>query len=677
MEKQPGSRNTVALLVFVAFANLFLFHNLGSLGLALIFLGIFVFKLIIFFKPSLYSKLITPLISISAIVAVLLFTLIFRSQEFVLFISVINLLLILALTTYLLATEVPFVASLLEFFEVPIRLFGGYLRGAANRRLALPFIADNKNSWLSKIKPILIGLLVAVPILLVLISLFSSADPIYASYIKKLLSFNFSAEFIQRIIFSVILGLLTVPILALTISRRQPLLTNFFYNKAKSFLQEMTVVMSLVALVIGSFLIVQWQYIFVSVPKETQLVDYGVKTYSEYVQKGFAELLFISAIIYGLLWLGLIVMRSKKEVEKNILKWVQIVVLIEFAIFIASIFRRIWLYQAHHGWSLVRLYGGFFLIWIAFIATTLLLRHFYKTYWVKIEAIGTAVLLVIFCFFNAESFIIHNHPPTVNNRIDYVYLSRMSADGTDGWFKAYDFAKETLEKYQNNAFLDKDARRDIFYAGIIVQELLYKSYDLDKKYASENELHDIKRQLVADRKEAYWDILLKLEASASVAFARATPQDQKTPIETEYENAKFRAIEFDKALEKLTAPLDTKQNYPDVDIDRDYYPDFDTYGCKLIDYARAFEPGGSSCKHSFISIYGWNKKYEPRSFQDRLFEYNAAESRAHRLLSAKITISELLQLSNQYFDLHNKILTQQDGERGVEVDISFETPFLY
>jgi hypothetical protein len=123
--------------------------------------------------------------------------------------------------------------------------------------------------------------------------------------------------------------------------------------------------MTLVGITVGAFLIVQWPYIFAHVAAETDLSQFGVATYSEYVKRGFIELLFISGILYSLLWVGLLTLRSKKEKTFHALQIIQSGVIVLFSIFLLSIARRILLYWDLHGLSLIRIYGGVFLLWIA------------------------------------------------------------------------------------------------------------------------------------------------------------------------------------------------------------------------------------------------------------------------------------------------------------------------
>ncbi|KKU44898.1 MAG: hypothetical protein UX62_C0046G0025, partial [Microgenomates group bacterium GW2011_GWA2_46_7] len=99
---------------------------------------------------------------------------------------------------------------------------------------------------------------------------------------------------------------------------------------------------------------------------------------------------------------------------------------LEFVVFISSIFRRVWLYQSYHGLTLARLYGLVLLTWVVGMMATMGLRYLYQNMrWVKVEIAWMVIVVFGSITLNMESLIIQD-PPTVNGRVDYVYLSRLS-----------------------------------------------------------------------------------------------------------------------------------------------------------------------------------------------------------------------------------------------------------
>ena len=679
-----------SLITFVLFCNLFFFQAIGSFGLSLLLLGLLLFILAIFWNKSAFTKFLPAIAIFTGFELFLFLSIASRAQGFVQFGLIVSSFAIGALLVYLLASSQTFVRSFLELFETPIKLGLGYLQNATQVRIKFPELGQRNYPWLKTIKPMATGLLISIPILIILINLFSSADPIYGSYVKKIFTIDLEWFFSERIVLRAIISLALVafflPFLGLKITQSIPFLSRMVYGKTRELTQEMTIVMSLVAVTLASFLVIQWQYIFVSVPKETDLHQFGVKTYSEYVQRGFFELILISLVLYALIWIGLVTIRIAGERKGALLRWVQILVLGEFGIFVLSIFRRIYLYQLHHGWSLVRLYGGFFLLGITFFAITLLLRHFYEKRWVIVEGVGVLVLLTLFSLFNAEHFIATTHPPTVNNRIDFVYLSRMSADGTAGWQQAYTYANEILAKdYQGK--INHDDRRSIFYAGVIINELLAQHDRLIKRYANESEWLAYKKAVLTEFSNEHRLVVNELMASVSAERMTLVPDYGKTTTSTVLETA----LEFQKKLDEglMNFPEkqpDHKQTYIFLTINAPVYPQFGVAPCALPDILLTFTSGpiyypyspnyAHACERSF---YRFNEAKITDIYEtglDKLFRINFSDQNAYLILREQIPVDQLLQLSHRYFSLRQQILTQPDGERSVDVDVSFTTPFL-
>lgn len=471
-------RKSLGISVFVLYLNLFLFHKGGSVSYILQIFGGLGFLVYIFGfsggkKPE--WKLITGFTIFEILGSLVL---LIRANSLVNTIYFLTNFALLGYLTYLFSTEIPFFRSLLELLLSPIYLFKSYVK--CGSQLAAAVLsgeippagksANRLNKKLSDMKPVILGFVIAVPVIFILVTLLRLADPIYASYVNRLLDFigrlfrgDLWNMLYQRGIFSFIFLIILSPFLLL--GRKSEFRPPISLPKPDFLVTEMTVVMSLVAFILGSFLVIQWPYIFVKVAVETSLSKYGVATYSEYVKRGFWELLMVSIFVYGLVWIGLYVYRNRKTIKdkdignnggkltdkiflltnfirNNNLLSMQVIVLAEFFLFILSIFRRIWLYQAYHGWSLGRLYGGILLVWITGLVLFVLLRHFMNKRFVVFESLFAIVILAFIGIFNAENFIVVNHPPTVNKRIDYIYLSRMSADGYEGWKRSFDYAKK-------------------------------------------------------------------------------------------------------------------------------------------------------------------------------------------------------------------------------------------
>ena len=109
-----------------------------------------------------------------------------RAQGFVQFVLVVGVFTLLALLLYLLSHNIAFVRSLAELVCVPFSLVLNYIKSVfsilnniLSGQVKLPKL---KSSVLSKWAPYATGLLVGIPVVFILVHLFSLADPIFKAY---------------------------------------------------------------------------------------------------------------------------------------------------------------------------------------------------------------------------------------------------------------------------------------------------------------------------------------------------------------------------------------------------------------------------------------------------------------------------------------------------------------
>jgi hypothetical protein len=265
---------------------------------------------------------------------------------------------------------------------------------------------------------------------------------------------------------------------------------------------EALMVVGSVALVMAVFLIVQFRYLFAAVP-EADLHQFGVNTYSEYVRKGFGELLVVGVLIYSVVGGSLLVYRQKdgETASKRSLKTANYVLLSEGAIFVASIFRRILLYQAEHGLTRIRIYGSVFLVMLLALMVILALRHIYnRQRWYLMEWAAMIMAVVWLGLINVDHLIAKVYPPTVNKEIDYVYIARLSADGVAGWIDVYDHSHEVVNRpgWLSKTELTDAEAREVFYVRQQTM-MLYQNYlHLALKYGSKEDIEALKTYRVVD-----------------------------------------------------------------------------------------------------------------------------------------------------------------------------------
>ncbi len=633
-----------AVLLFILFFNLFLFYPWGPVAHVSQRIGFLVLLLALFHRTIFHASSINGTLTYIAVLGISCIGLILRSSSFPTFLlhatSLVTLLLFLyeyTVTTYA-------IRSLMELCLIPLRTGFEYLNSVV-RILAAAFAAKESRQTASSTRSpyrhmarsLLVGILLGLPAVFILSALFSSADPIFGKFIEQstrwlqnLLNADTWERLIARAVLSFVLFGMLAPLLYFV---RKPVTSSLPYFARYQWTTELTVALCMIAITVGTFLVIQWPYVFVNVPFETDLSQFGVATYSEYVTKGFFELVAASFFLYGVLWIVHILTREQPMRDRQILRIMQAGILALFVLLIISVFRRVYLYQSYHGWSLARIYGSFGLLWISVLTTTFAGRLITQRRWVTIEIGATAFLILFAGLWNAEQFIVRTHPPTVNKRIDYVYLSRLSADGTEGWQQAYTYAQTTLlsESMTQKEVLDADDRRNIAYAGTIVSNLTREYDRLISIYGSDEE------------RTAYYEAMLR------PFFVR--PKD-------------FNAAEGAQLLRSLeTASIDhtaiRNRLYPnrwweEVVFETPAMSLFYFYSVQPVDTSRQPLPDGLG----------------------QLFLWNRADAHAYQMLKKDIGPVQLAALQEAFYLHYDRILTQPENEREYEHDLSFRSPFL-
>jgi len=376
------------------------------------------------------------------------------------------------LAVYFYVAEEKWLQDVQELIFVPFRLGIAFIRSFfTDHRRNLPKLPTGLNLW-----PVIRGLVIGIPLLFVLAALFSAGDPIFGAYVAHTFKFfKDLPQLFERLLVCLLWLLVLVPIVVMKINNKNNPRIGF----GGKFGSESLVVVGLMVLVLGWFLVVQIEYLFLSVPEE-QLIQYGVNTYSEYVNKGFGELSVASVIVYGVVSLSLAVFATLLESKKKrALLILNMLACGELLLLIVSVFKRVVVYANLHGLTTARIYGVIFLLWLLAMVKVLILRHYWQRRWVIVEVGLFAGLLLVMGLVNADQMVLKN-PPRVNNQIDQTYLVSLSADGSEGWYSAYDWARGVADRLQNATSFSTEDHRQLHYAQMIANELIHKEDSLER-----------------------------------------------------------------------------------------------------------------------------------------------------------------------------------------------------
>jgi len=306
-----------------------------------------------------------------------------------------------------------------------------------------PQKASNERKHKNHVWPIVRGLLLAFPVLLVFTALFSSADLIFAQRLDDfLVNLNLEklTEFIFRGSYILIIAYLLLGIIRHAESRSQnEKLIGLDKPTVAPFLgfTEASIMLGSVLLLFSAFVVIQFQYFFSG---EANIIIEGF-TYSEYARRGFGEL--VAVAVFSLILLQCLSAITKRESDKHKRSFSGLVIglVVLVIIILASSFQRLFLYESAYGFSQLRTYSHVFMIWLGILLMAVVVIEILN----RQRAFANIVLLVLIGFtaslntLNVDGFVAReNINRAVHGKVlDASYLSTLTSDAIPTLAKAY------------------------------------------------------------------------------------------------------------------------------------------------------------------------------------------------------------------------------------------------
>lgn len=361
-------------------------------------------------------------------------------------------------------------------------------------------LEEKKTENKSPVGSIIRGLVVTIPIFLVLLFLLIQADPAF----NKLVSDLFR-DLWQRLIFSVLIFFALYPSLQIKLKEKIDVQLEKSIKNVSHKSYELMIITGSIIVLFGSFIAVQFHYLFSTVgERELQKLGINSLTYSEYINKGFFELLVVSAIACLILIYNLRHIHGLKGIHKTLTQLFTSILTIETALIILSDFKRIILYADAHGLTRARIFGFIFLIWLTLILGLFLvsiIKQLPKKYFFSSSLVITVLILLTTNILNIDNLIASTYKPTVNNEIDYYYSTRLSADAYPSWSESFQYSKNIIAQYSSRKDLNHEEQRQIFYARQTFNALYYRVRELRFKFDSEEVMKQKNKEEFADFKD--------------------------------------------------------------------------------------------------------------------------------------------------------------------------------
>ncbi len=373
-----------------------------------------------------------------------------RANEFLTFLNIAACLVLLALIAIYQTRRPVAELGLLEHLVAPIQApllalvrGGSAVRLAAQHDLArLP--RPGQRQWL----PVLRGLLLAAPVVIVLAALLASADLVFADLIERL----FSQEFLELLgrwtghaAVILAIGFLMAGGLAYAVWRegdagqRGNRIALPDVSRLLGSTEALVLINAVNALFLA-FVTIQIPYLFGGYLDITR----ARFTYAEYARRGFGELVVVAVLTLGLIVLLNAVTRRTTGRQRRAFNLSGTALLALTAVMLVSAFKRLWLYELAYGFTRMRIYPQVFMVWLG-----LLLAWFVITLWLRPDRFAVGVLIAALGFvgtldvLNPDALIVrlnYQHhqtllaqqaePGSTVREIDSSYLTQLSDDAT-------------------------------------------------------------------------------------------------------------------------------------------------------------------------------------------------------------------------------------------------------
>jgi hypothetical protein len=262
-------------------------------------------------------------------------------------------------------------------------------------------------SHLAKVKSdkrmssILLGVGISIPFLLIFLSLFTSADQLFAKSFSNVFESAEMAELVFKVIRDFIVGIFFLASGFVMLGRMNKKVEDKLH-KAWDWMNQTALATFLVMLNLLFIIFVGFQaaYFFGG----EALVKAQGLTYADYAVSGFFELLFVAGLVFGITWF---IYRGTEM--KNGLSGILTVVLIgQTGIIIVSAMNRLLLYIDTYGLTLSRYWAAYCITLIGLVLTACAIGTLAKVSYAKMAKLiflGSLLLTSLVLIFNIEGFI--------------------------------------------------------------------------------------------------------------------------------------------------------------------------------------------------------------------------------------------------------------------------------
>lgn len=277
------------------------------------------------------------------------------------------------------------------------------------------------------------GILIAVPVLVLFVILFSSADLVFREYVSDIFSFNISDKLFGQTILFLLVAVTFAGVFGL-IGRREIADESAGQTppKQQKFGSiEMSILFGSLNALFLLFIFIQLTYLFGGVGN----VIGGNFTFAEYARKGFFELIAVAGLTLLVLFVAERLLLRDRQMHELRFKLLSGMLIVQVLIIMASAFKRLRLYENAYGFTSARLLSYIFLTWLVVVFALLLYKIFTdrrEHFFAFSVFVSIMAFLVFINCFNIDGTVARSNIARYHakGKIDAAYLGGLSNDAT-------------------------------------------------------------------------------------------------------------------------------------------------------------------------------------------------------------------------------------------------------
>jgi len=299
--------------------------------------------------------------------------------------------------------------------------------------LTLSRIADNssKDSKKRVLPKIILGILISIPILAIILWLLSSADVVFKDFFINIPILKIFKHFLVIILVSVYGFCFLWSLFKAFMEKEDSHPDAYKYNriKWKLFLDPVILltVLILINVIYGIFSFIQFKYLFGG----SSFILPSSFTYAEYARRGFAELVVVSVINFGILIFGITFVKNEgRRIIAAMRSFLTILVIFTFVLLISAFYRML-IYEQAYGFTYLRIFVQVFMIMLFFLFIMNIIYIWHTNLpIIKYYFIISLSIYIIMNFTNVDVIIAKNNINRYFNtgQIDMPYLKGLSYD---------------------------------------------------------------------------------------------------------------------------------------------------------------------------------------------------------------------------------------------------------